>query len=183
MSAPTVGESQSEYEPLDSERHSQRQQVVVVVGPGRSGRVSFRISLRWERGETEKREDGEGVPEKRDWGGRAGCVWWDQKEVTGREKEEARRTRLRLACQTPSLFDGLVARSHWRRGECERGASRRPQGVPSPQRGKEKMGCEDAGMVTNQKRTRRCCGLLAGCESLDHASRSEGRASGVSTAA
>ena len=36
------------------------------------------------------------------------------------------------------------------------GASRRPQGVPSPQRGKEKMGCEDAGMVANQRWRRRC---------------------------
>lgn len=74
--------------------------------------------------------------------------------------------------------------SHWRRGEVrEGGHPGGHRGFRLPQRGKEKMGCEGAGMVTNQRWTRRCCGLLAGYESSDHASRSEGRASGVSTAA
>lgn len=122
--------------------------------------------------------------------GRTGCVWWDQKEsCMGVRKEDddgqgcgwlvRRRASFTLArTRNP--------RSHWGRGGSARGGGIQAAtggSVFVPQRGKEKMGCEDAGMGTNQRWTRRCCGLLAGCESSDHASRSEGRASGVSTAA
>jgi hypothetical protein len=112
--------------------------------PADDGRVSIRISLRWERGEAEKRKDGEGGSERRDWRGRV-CVVGPERKLRGREKEEARRTRLRLACQTLSLFHALLARSHSepsfpleKGGECERGGIQAATGGSvSPERQRE----------------------------------------------